>query len=131
MSASPGIHTLDAVRMLRSAGEALSVQALLHGQLAQVEWEEEKVRLLKIVIATMLGFACLLCVLLLAGALLLAATWGTAYRLPAAASLLLVYGSGVAIAWRRVQDLAALRHQGFAASREELLADAALLKASL
>jgi uncharacterized membrane protein YqjE len=126
-----GVNLLDAVRILRSAGGALSVQALLHGQLARIELEEEKNRLLKMLAATLLGFACLLCVLLFAGALVLAATWETRFRIEACAGLVILYGIGTAAAWRYFQDWSAQSNQTFAASREELAADAALLKNSL
>ena len=129
--AAAGINPLDAIRILRSAGGALFVQALLHGQLARIEWEEEKNRLLKMLAVTLLGFACLLCVLLFTGALVVATTWETAYRIPAVAGLVLLYAFGTAAAWRRFQTLSALGAQVFAASSEELAADAALLKTSL
>jgi uncharacterized membrane protein YqjE len=126
-----GVTLLDAVRILRSASGALSVQALLHGQLARIELEEEKNRLLKMLAATLLGFACLLCVLLFAGALVLAASWETRYRIEACAGLVILYGIGTAAAWRCFQAWSAQSGRSFAASREELAADAALLKSSL
>jgi uncharacterized membrane protein YqjE len=126
---APGLDLLNAVRILNQAGGALWVQALLHGQLAQVEWEEEKNRLLKMLALTLLGFACLLSAALFAGGLLLAAAWDTAYRIPAGAGLTLLYGFGAAVAWRRFQALSELGRGSFAASREELAADAALLEA--
>jgi uncharacterized membrane protein YqjE len=126
-SASP----LDLVRLLRSGGGALLVQALLHGQLARVEWQEEKKRLLQMLLITLLGFACLLCALLFAGGFALAAAWETTWRLPALAGLVVLYAAGTAIAWRQFDLLAARGDQAFAASRAELTADAALLKSSL
>jgi len=126
-----GIGLLEAVRNLHAAGGALLVQGMLHGQLARVEWEEEKNRLLKMLLATLFGFACMLCVLLSAGALVLAAAWETAYRTPAFLGLILLYGFGAVAAWRRLRAGAALGDQAFAASREELAADATLLKTSL
>jgi uncharacterized membrane protein YqjE len=111
------------------AAEALVIQGLLHAQLARIEWEQEKNRLLKMLAVTLLGFACLLCVLLFAGALVLAMTWETPYRIAAVAGLVLLYGSGTAMAWRRFRALSALGGEIFTASLEELAADAALLKA--
>lgn len=128
---SAGVRLLDVARLLQSASGALLVQTLLHGHLARVEWEEEKNRLLKMLFATLLGFACLLCVLLFAGALVLAASWETAYRFPALLCLILFYICGVALAWWRFQVWSALGAQTFAASREELAADADMLKGSL
>lgn len=122
---------LDVVRLLHSGGNALAAQALLHGQLARVEWQEEKARLLRMLAATLLGFAGLLCALLFAGGLVLAAAWDTAYRLPAFAGLVLLSAAGTVAAWRQFKAMAELGDQAFAASREELAADAALLKRNL
>lgn len=121
---------LDAARTLQAAGAALLTQAQLHGQLVDIEWQEEKHRLLRMLAITLLGFGCLLCTLLFAGGLALAATWETPYRVPTLAALVILFGSGTVAAWRRLQAQAALGRQSFAASREELAADIALLKAS-
>jgi uncharacterized membrane protein YqjE len=129
--AAASINPLNALRLLRSAGGALVAQATLHGELARVEWAQEKRRLLKMLLVTLLGFACLLCVMLSVGALLLAFFWGTAYRIPAAALLIALYGIGTAVAWRRFQALSALSGQSFAATRGELAADMALLRSRL
>ncbi len=129
--AAAGIGLLEAVRNLHSAGGALLVQALLHGQLARVEWEEEKHRLLQLLLASLFGFACLLCLLLFAGGVVLVVCWETAYRIPAALCLILLYGFGVAAAWRRIQACSVLGERAFAASLEEFSADAALLKSHL
>lgn len=126
-----GFDPLDALRILRSAGGALYTQTLLHGELARIELEEEKGRLLRMLLAALLGFACLLCLMLFAGALALAATWETAYRLHAVTCLVLLYGLGTAAAWRRFQVLSMQSDRSFAASREELAEDAALLKENL
>ena len=131
MKAAPEFHLLETARMLLTSGAALSDHFSLHGQLAQVEWAEEKHRLAKMLLVTLLGFACLLCALLFAGVVLMAVVWETMYRIPAGTGLVLLYGSGVAVAWRQVRALSALRREIFATSRAELAADAALLKASL
>jgi len=126
-----GATPLDVIRLLRSGGGAMLAQAQLHGQLAHLEWQEEKKRLLRMVAIILLGFACLLCALLAAGALALLAAWDTAYRLPTVAGLVLLSGAGTAIAWQRLKRVAALGDQAFAGSRAELAADAALLKSRL
>lgn len=132
VTAEPSTTTpLDVVRLLRSGGGALLAQALLHGQLARIEWQEEKKRLLRMLAITLLGFACLLCVLLFAGGFMLAVAWDTAWRLPVFAGLVLLYGAATALAWRRFQRLAALGDRAFAGLREELAADAALLRSNL
>lgn len=131
-TAEPSTTTpLDMVRLLQSAGGALLVQALLHGQLARIEWQEEKARLLRLLVATVLGFACLLCLLLFAGGLVAAAAWDTAWRLPALAAITVLFGAALAVAWRRMLAVAALGDRAFAGLREELAADAALLRSKL
>lgn len=107
---------------------SLSTLALLHAQLARIEWEQEKDRLLKMLVLLLLGFACLLCVMLFAGGLVVAATWDTSSRIVAIAGLLPLYGLGVALAWRRFQACSALGGKIFTASLDELAADAALLR---
>lgn len=117
------------VRVLQSAGGALLVQAVLHGQLAAIEWEEEKHRLQRMLALTLAGFACLLCTLLFAGALALSASWETGYRIHVLALLILLFGFGTILAWQRFGIRSAAGDRTFSASREELAADIALLKA--
>jgi uncharacterized membrane protein YqjE len=131
LPASPQFRALEAVRLLRSAGGALLGQAVLHAQLAGVEWQAEKRRLLKMLAIGLLGFACLLCALLFAGALVLALSWATAWRVPALAGLVLLFGAGSLLAARRFAVWSALGAQAFAGTRAELALDAALLKAHL
>ena len=119
---------LDALRMLHAAGGALLTQAMLHGQLARVEWAQERSRLLKMLAVTLLGFAGLLCALLFTGALILALAWDTAYRIPSLLALILAYGLGTGIAWRRLRMLSAQGEYSFAATREQLSADLALIR---
>jgi uncharacterized membrane protein YqjE len=106
----------------------LLIQALLHAQLARIEWEQEKNRLLTMLVLLLLGFACLLCAMLFAGGLVLAATWGTPYRIAAITGLMVMSGAGVAVAWLRFQACAASGGQIFTASLEEFAADATLLR---
>lgn len=122
---------LDVVNLLRSGGGALLAQGLLHAELAGIEWQEEKQRLLRLLVIILLGFTCLLGGLLFAGLLALAAAWDTAWRLPMGIGVVLLYVGGAAIAWRHLRATAALGEQAFAASRAELAADAALLRGSL
>jgi uncharacterized membrane protein YqjE len=131
MPESTAINALGAIRILRSAGGALFDQVALHGQLAQVEWDAEKNRLLKMLVGAVLCVACLLCVMLSVGALVLALCWETVYRIPAAAALVGLYAVGTGFAWSRFATLSALSGQSFAATRLELAADLALLRSKL
>jgi uncharacterized membrane protein YqjE len=125
------LKALSAIRLLRPVAGALFDQLALHGQLAQLEWREEKSRLLKMLLGAVLGFVCLLGVVLSVGALVLALCWDTRYRIAAAAALVGLYGLGTGLAWRRVAAQSALSRQSFAATRVELAADLALLRSHL
>lgn len=122
---------LDIVRILRSAGGPLFTQTALHAQLARVEWAQEKGRLLHMLLVAVLGFAFLLCGLMFAGVLVLAVSWDTGFRLPAMLALVLLFALGVHFAWQRLQSLSAQGERAFAATREELAADIALLRSKL
>ncbi len=128
---SAAFNPLDVIRLLGAAGGALFQQAALHGELARVEWAEEKPRLVKMLVVGLLGFASLLCVLLAIGALLIALSWNTNLRIPVAISLIAAYLLAIGIAWSRLRALSAKSTQAFAATREELAADLALLKSKL
>ncbi len=131
MPDSNAFNPLDAIRLLRSAGGALFAQASLHGQLARVEWAEEKNRLMNMAVAALAGFAFLLCFLLFTGALLIAFSWETQYRMVTVAILVIIYALAAYMAWRRFHALSALSDQAFVATREEIAADIALIKSKL
>lgn len=119
---------LDAVRLLRTGGRALATHVALHGRLARIEWQEEQRYLLLLVLNAVAGFACLLSLMLFAGVAVLAATWESDHRPAVAAGLALLSGAGVLAARSRVRVLAGRVHRAFEASRQELAADAALIK---
>lgn len=124
------INSLDIVRLLKSASGALLAQATLHSELIRVEWEEEKNRLVQMLIFSLCGFICGLCLLVFCGVLVLALSWDTEYRIHAVVALIAFFGLGIFIVWRRFQKLALLSTHAFAATREELSADLALMKSA-
>lgn len=128
---SAGISLLDLIRLLRSAGKAILGQAALYGELARVEWAEEKNRLTKMFVIGMAAFACLLGVMLFAGVLVMAISWDTPYRIPAVFAMMVIYAIGVGIAWHKVRALSASSGLAFAVTREEFAADIALIKSKL
>lgn len=128
---SAGISLLAVVRVLRSGGKAILGQAALYGELARVEWAEEKNRLTKMFVIGMAAFACLLGVMLFAGVLVMAISWDTPYRIPAVLAMVVVYALGLGIAWHKVRALSATGGQAFAVTREEFAADIALIKSKL
>lgn len=119
------------MRLLSSAWPALLAQGALHGQLARVEWAEEKQRLLRMLALSLFGLACLLCALLLLNGLALALSWDTAYRIPTLLALIIAHALGAVVAWRHLRRLSARADQAFAATREELAAVITLLKSKL
>ena len=119
---------MDALPRLFAAGGALLTQIGLHGQLARLEWGEEKARLSNLLTTGLLGFAGLLCCLIFIGILVMATTWYTVYRIPAIIAVVAVYALATGIAWLRLRGILARGHEAFAATREELAADIALLR---
>ena len=127
-SDSIAISPLDAYRLLRRAGGALLTQATLHGELARVEWAQEKRRLLKMLGVVLLGLTALTCMMLFLGFMVLAISWDTPYRVAGVAAMSLIYALATFVAWQRFKVLASLGDDSFAATREELAADLALLR---
>lgn len=125
------INPLELIAALRSAGKPLFVQLALHGQLLRIELAEERNRLLKMVAATLVVFVGLLCTLVLAGVVALAFTWDTPYRIPAAIAVVGVFVLVTGLAVWRLRVLSALGSQSFAATREEIAADLALLRSRM
>jgi len=134
MAAAPepaSINPLDVVRVLRSAGSSLLTQAGLHSQLARVEWEAEKSRIVKMLVAAALVMIGLLCALLMAGALTLALSWETRFRIPVAIGVIFAYAALAGFAWHRLMAHSARGRDAFAGTREEIRADVALIRSRL
>ena len=130
-AAAAAVNPLELIAALRSAGKPLFVQLALHGQLLRIELVEERNRLLKMAVATLVCFIGLLCTLILAGVVALAFTWDTPYRIPAAIAVVGVFALVTGLAVWRLRVLSALGSQSFAATREEIAADLALLRSRM
>lgn len=116
---------------LRTIVGALLTQGSLYGELVWVEWEEEKSRLLAMVMAMLLGFTFLFCALLSISALILIFSWDTAYRNFAIFGLIAFYTLGAAFAFMRLSALSKRSYLAFADTREELAADITLIRNKL
>jgi uncharacterized membrane protein YqjE len=125
------INPLQVLSVVRSASSALLAQATLHAQLAQVEWEEEKQRLAKMLIFTLMGFACFLCLLFFVGAFVLTLSWDTEFRIPVFMALIFCYFLALLWAGFKLNLLAAQGSNSFAGTRAEIAADIALIKRAL
>jgi uncharacterized membrane protein YqjE len=130
-AAASSLSLLEKIYLLRSSGGELVSQIALHGQLAQVDWEEEKGRLSGMFVTALLGATFLHCVLLLVAAVALVATWDSLFGIPTLAAVFVFYLLGMLYAWRRFRKLAARSSEAFAATREEMRADIAFLRAKL
>ena len=130
---NPGLefNPLGALRLLRSAGGALFAQAALHSQLARVEWAEEKIRLTRIAIAAIVALISTICLLLLGSFVVLALSWNTPFQIHVIVGVLVVYLVAILLSIRALMRQIALGALSFAATREEIAADLALLKAKL
>ncbi len=126
-----GNNPLGIIRLLRATANALVTQLELYGQLARIEWEQEKNRMMRMLAIALLGFACLLCFLLFMGILAITVTWATDYRIATIIAFMALYALGFASAWYQVKRLAARGSETFAATREEMTADLALIKSKL
>jgi uncharacterized membrane protein YqjE len=125
------INPLELIAALRSAGKPLFAQLALHGQLLRIELAEERSRLLQMVVVALLCFIALLCAMILAGVVALAFAWDTPYRIPAAIAVVGVFVLVTGLALWRLRVLAARGRQSFAATREEIAADLALLRSRM
>ena len=124
-------ESIDKIRRLQSAEDALVTQLKLIHQLASVEWAQEKVRIARMAIIGMLTFACVLCLMLTAGMVAMVIAWDTEYRLITGVGLLVAYGiCGMAL-WVALKRKVAQGDNAFSATREEISANIALLRSSL
>ena len=119
------------IRLIRSGISALFAQGALHAQLIHVEWEEEKGRLLHMLLAMLVGTVCLLLCLMSLGAMVLILSWDTPYRIHSTIALIVFYSVGAISAWLQFQKLADLGGQAFADSRLEIAADFDLIRNKL
>jgi uncharacterized membrane protein YqjE len=117
--------------VLQPAGAALLEQLALYRRLIGLEWEAERGRLLQLLLAAAVVFACALGLLLGAGALLVALCWATPYRNAAVVAVLALYAMGATLGWRSLRAIAARGEHSFAVTRAELAADLELLRSRL
>lgn len=122
---------MEIIQRLRSMAKILLIRLELHGQLVSVEWAEERNRLQQLLAITLLGFICLFCVLLFVGVFAIALSWATDYRIHTIAVMLALYTVGFCLCAYRFSVLAARGSATFAATREEVAADIALIRSQL
>lgn len=120
--------TSDTLRFLRSAARALLAQGSLHAELLCLEWAEERSRLLRMVVLSLVGLLFLLCSLLSIAAAVIILSWGTSYQDEALYGLVGFFLLGTLVIWWRVRALAQQGEDAFAGTIAEVSADLALIK---
>lgn len=128
---SGSIDPFKILRILGKAGGDVFKQAALHGQLAQIEWAEEKNRLFKLSLFALLAFVSALFAMLFGTLLALALSWDTPYRIHTLLTIIVFYVLLTVMAWRHFKLLSALGSKRFAATREEISLDLEMLKSHL
>lgn len=123
---TPAFSLLELVRIVYITSSGLLNQTCLQGELARIEWTEEKNRLLRMLLALLICLAFLVCALLCTSALVLTLAWDSEYRMLTLLSLIGVHIAGLVLAGWWFHALSARSADAFAATREELAADIAL-----
>lgn len=122
---------MELIQRLRSMAKILLTRLELYGQLVSVEWGEERKRLQQLLAITLLGFICLFCAILFVGIFAIALSWATEYRIITIAVMFALYSAGLCLCMYRFSVLAARSSATFAATREEIAADMALIRSQL
>lgn len=122
---------MEIIKRLRSMAKIALIRLELHGQLMRVEWAEERQRLLQLLAISLLGFIFLICALLFVGVFAIALSWATDYRIHVVGGMLALYSLGFCLCAYRFSILVERSTASFAASREEVAADLALIRSQL
>lgn len=125
------INPLSILQALRSAGSGVLSLVSLYLDLAQVEWALEKARITSLLTTILTGFAFLLSGLTAATVIICVLSWETPFRGIAITGLVFFYTAALAIIWRRVNALLAVRHSAFGTLRDELATDMAMIKSAI
>lgn len=123
-----GIHPLEWLRFVQASLPTLLDHVRLTLELADLEWQQEKKRLRRVMLMVALAVICGLFFLAVATAVIMLLTWYTPYRFVAIALLLLIYALGVGWAILRLRRLS--DSESFTATRAELERDMALFRDS-
>lgn len=122
---------MEIIKRLRSMAKMVLTRLELHGQLVSVEWAEERQRLLQLLIISLFCFIFIFCALLFIGVFVIALSWATDYRIHAIGLMLALYILGFCLCAYRISILVSRSSSSFAATREEVAADLALIRSQL
>lgn len=122
---------MEVIQRLRTTAKIIIERLELHGKLISVEWAEEKQRLAQLLVVLLLGMSCMFCLILFVGVLTVALGWATEYRIITIATILSLYAAGLVLCVYRFRILVFRGANAFAATREEISADLALIRSQL
>lgn len=122
---------MDPLQRIQAFAKLLLMQLELYGQLANVEWQEEKRHLQQLATIIMLGVVFFAAFLFGAGIFLVTLVWDTDYRLFAIAALVGTYGLGAAVCSYWVRKKMAGSYKSFSAIRAEIISDIELIRSQL
>lgn len=123
-----GIHLLKWLRFVQTSLPTLLDHARLTLELADLEWQQEKKRLRRVLLMIALAIISGVFFVAVVTAVIMLLTWYTPYRFFAIALLLLIYALGVGLAILRLRRLS--DSESFTAARAELARDMALFRDS-
>lgn len=123
-----GIHLLKWLRFVQTSLPTLLDHARLTLELADLEWQQEKKRLRRVLLIIGLAVISGMFLVAVVTAVIMLLTWYTPYRFVAIALLLLIYALGVGLAILRLRRLS--DSESFTATRAELARDMALFRDS-
>ncbi|MDB5986569.1 MAG: hypothetical protein JWR16_1622 [Nevskia sp.] len=115
-------------RLLRASSDVIGDHTAATFELLILEWQEERARLLRLLLLTVVATACVLLLIGFAGLFLLAAVWETPLRIPVAAALLVAFASGAWLSWHKARNVNVSGIRPFTTLREELAKDRALFQ---
>ncbi len=123
-----GIHPLEWLRFVQTSLPTLFDHARLTLELADLEWQQEKKRLRRVMLMIALAVISGVFFVAVVTAVIMLLTWYTPYRYVAIALLLLTYALGVGLAILRLSRLS--DGESFTATRAEVARDIALFRDS-
>lgn len=95
-------------------------QLASYRQLLGIEWEEERSRLIGMLVGALVGLIFFVGLIFALSCVVLILAWDTQYRLTAALALAGFFAIGVAFAWHRLKTLMRQGQQSFLVTRTEL-----------
>lgn len=126
-----GLSLFAMLRALRAAAPTILELFHIRAELARVEWEQEKMRLARMAVATGVAVLSTLLCLLFACIALIVGFWDSEYRTLVAVLIPVAFGIAAVGGYAVVRRQQRLAEHRFAGTREEWSKDLAWLKARI